>query len=84
MKRPLIIALGLGGLGLVAGCLDSPHKACHRRALEQLGCCPFHGEGDCGGADTEAIKSACADELGFEADPDEGGESEGSSPADVP
>lgn len=83
MKRALI-ALACASLGTLVGCLESPHRACHRRAIEQLGCCPFHGDDDCQGADTDAIKEACADELGFQADPDEGGETHGGHSSDVP
>lgn len=38
------------------------HDRCHERALEQLGCCPFHG-GECEGPLLDSVRKACADEL---------------------
>ena len=38
------------------------HRQCHRKALAELGCCPFHGE-ECGGASIESIREACEEEL---------------------
>lgn len=52
-------ALVLGG----GSCLFADaHQRCHQRALEQLGCCPFHGE-ECEGASLDGIREACADEF---------------------
>lgn len=39
------------------------HDRCHQRALEQLGCCPFHGEDDCEFGADERIREACAEDL---------------------
>ncbi len=79
---PAIIALLSATLASGSCLLASPHDRCHQRALEQLGCCPFHGE-DCGsgGGSMDGIREACADEFaGWDDDEDE----PSSTPADLP
>lgn len=58
--------LGILCAGLLLGAsscsFTNAHVQCHQRALEQLGCCPFHGE-DCEGASVDRIREDCAEEL---------------------
>ena len=63
LDRALLLAFCGASLLSTSSCLfGSTHERCHRRALQELGCCPFHGE-ECEGASFESIKKQCAAEV---------------------
>ena len=70
-RAPLLGLCGALLLGAGSCLFGGVHEQCHRRALEQLGCCPFHGE-ECGGLAYESIKKACSEELASLSPVDEG------------
>lgn len=60
----LVIALVLGLLLAGTSCVfTDAHELCHQRALEQLGCCPFHSGDDCDFGADDRIREACEQEL---------------------